>query len=286
MMLLQATPKLLTAPEKGTVKRLKQLTVPTVFFALMLLVSCGPIRETVAPDPTRHTLQETLAGIRQNETSFKSLNARFSGSATIEGSYYSINGTLRIKKDSAIFVSVAPLLGIEIARLLVTPDTVKMVNRIENTFYAGNMEILNRMLGTYLDYHMLEALLTGNDFNHFSARDFHVSTNNGDLILFSRNRHPQNLAEGVRFQNRLVVNSKTYRITENVLHENEAQRNLQVRYLGFSRVDNQLVPREISMIFSDRSGQTSVDLQFSRIVLNEESSFAFNIPGHYREIRF
>ena len=267
------------------VKRLMRFAGFVLFAVLATLVSCSPIREAVTPEPAKHSLHETLSGLKQNETSFTFLNTRFSGSANIEGVDYSISGTLRIKNDSAIFVSVSPLLGIEIARLLVTPDTLKLVNRLDNTFYAGNMEIINKILGTCLDFQMLQALLTGNDFNHFSSSGFNVSEDNGNIVLFTQNRYPLDNTECNHFQHRILLNSQTFRIMENLLHDPESRRSLQVKYHGFSLVDGQYVPQEVSMVFSDTGGQTSVNLRFSRVVLNEERSLVFNIPGHYRQIQ-
>lgn len=281
---MPAIPKITPLQNNSNLKRSKQFITLVFVVVLTILNSCGPIREAVTPDPSRHTLQETLTGMKKNETTFTFLNTRFSGSATIEGVNYNVSGTLRIKNDSAIFVSVAPLLGIEIARLLITPDTVKMVNRLENTFYAGNMELLKRMFGTYLDFEMLQALLVGNDFRHFSSGGFNASQDNGNIVLFSGNRYPANNVGNYRFQHRLVVDSESYRITENLLHERETQRSLQVKYHSFSRFDEQIIPQEISMIFSDAGGQAGVNLRFSRIVLNEERSFAFSVPNHYRQI--
>ncbi len=268
-------------------RKLKRANIAIKCFIIvfmLFLLACGSIREAVVPDPARHVLHETLAGMKQNETVFDFLNTRFSGTASIDGVDYSVGGTIRIKNDSAIFVSVSPLLGIEIARLLITPDTVKMVNRLDNTFYAGNMEILNRMFNTRLDYYMLQALLVGNDFSHFSSRGFSVSGNNGDIILFSGNRRPENSPDNHRFQHRLLLSSETYRIQENLLYEASSQRSLQVRYDGFSHVDGQLVPQELSMIFSGTGGQAGVRLRFSRTVLNQERAILFTIPEHYRQI--
>ena len=283
---MQANQKVATIQNNRNVRRSKPLITLVFLMSLVILGSCRPIREAVIPDPTKRTLQETLAGMRQNETSFTFLSTRFSGSATIDGVNHSVSGTLRIKSDSAIFVSVTPLLGIEIARLLVTPDTVKLVNRLDNTFYAGDMDVLNRMFGTYLDFEMLQALMVGNDFSHFSSDGFKASQENGNVVLFSGNRYPANNRNSHHFQHRLVVNGETYRIIESLLHEKGPQRSLRVKYNGFSRIGDQLIPQEISMVFSDASGQTAVNMRFSRTVLNEERSFAFTIPNHYRQIRF
>lgn len=281
---MQANLKVASMQNTRNVRHSRPSIALVFFISLVILGSCRPIREAVIPDPTRRTLQETLAGMRQNETSFTFLSTRFSGSASIDGVNHNISGTLRIKSDSAIFVSVTPLLGIEIARLLVTPDTVKLVNRLDNTFYAGNMAVLNRMFGTYLDFQMLQSLMVGNDFSHFSSDGFKASQENGNIILFSGNRYPAKNSDNHQFQHRLVINGETYRITENLLHETGPQRSLQVKYNGFSHIGDQLMPQEISMVFSDASGQTAVNLRFSRTVLNEERSFAFTIPNHYRQI--
>ncbi len=263
----------------------KQTNISRLLVTLVIIFhSCSPIREAVVPDPTRHTINETLSGMRENETRFHFLHTRFSGSASIDGTEYSISGTLRIKHDSAIFVSVAPLLGIEIARLLITPDTVKMVNRLENTFYAGNIEVLNRMFNTSVDYYMLQALLVGNDFSHFATTGFNLSHHDDHLVLFSENRSLVGGTASHRFQNRLLLSSDTYRIMENLVYETAAQRSLQVKYHRFSRVDDQVVPEDISLVFSGADGQAGIRLQFSRTVLNEERSMVFTIPGHYREI--
>ncbi len=284
MIFMPATPKIAAFQNISIVSLSKQFIRFIICVVLAALYSCGPIREAVVPDPSRHVLHETLAGMKQNETVFDFLNTRFSGTANIDGVDYSVGGTIRIKNDSAIFVSVSPLLGIEIARLLITPDTVKMVNRLDNTFYAGNMEILNRMFNTHLDYYMLQALLVGNDFSHFSSSGFSVSGHNGDIILLSENRYPENSPDNHRFQHRLLLSSETYRIQENLLYEASSQRSLQVKYDGFSRVDGQLVPQELSMIFSGTGGQAGLRLRFNRTVFNQERAIVFTIPGHYRQI--
>src|SRR6188508_2658119 len=48
-------------------------------------------------------------------------------------SYKDLNVTLRMKKDSIIWVSVNALLGIEAIRAIITPDTVVVANKIDGT---------------------------------------------------------------------------------------------------------------------------------------------------------
>ena len=72
---------------------------------------------------------------------------------------------LRIKKDSAIWMSITPILGIEMARVLITKDSVKIISRVDKEYFIGDFEYINKLFNVDLDYQMLEALLTGNSLD-------------------------------------------------------------------------------------------------------------------------
>ena len=80
--------------------------------------------------------------MQNNQPAFDWMSTRFSGSVLWDGKTHSIAGSMRIRSDSAIYISIAPILGIEIARAIITPDSVKLINRLESTYYSGDMKIL------------------------------------------------------------------------------------------------------------------------------------------------
>ena len=71
------------------------------------------------------------------------------------------------RKDSAIWISVTPVLGIEVARLLVTNDSVKMMNRLNSTYFTGNFKLINKLFNADIDYDMFQSFLVGNDFTYY-----------------------------------------------------------------------------------------------------------------------
>ena len=73
---------------------------------------------------------------------------------------------LRIRKDSVIWMSITSI-GIEAARVIITQDSVKLIDRLKKQYFLGDFKYINQLLGADLDYQMLEALLIGNslDFN-------------------------------------------------------------------------------------------------------------------------
>ncbi len=266
------------------VKRVRKTLGILIVF---LVAACGPVKRVTPPEPDRHAVDQTLAVLRSQETSFDFFSARYSGTANFEGVDYSISGNIRIKNDSAVFISVSPFLGIEIARLLVTPDSVRMINRLDNSYFEGDIQILSNMLNTYVDFYMLQALLVGNDFRHFSNNDLKISNDRGRILLQGSNRKPPLKNEvNVSFQHNLWLNSENYRIEESLLYEPLTRRSLRAVYHSDSRIDGQWVPREISMVFTEPGARVSMNIRYSRTTIDQPQTISFSIPNNYTPLSF
>lgn len=260
-----------------------------LILVMVLLSACGPLRDVVTPvpDPDRLSIEQTLASMRKGETAFDFFATRFSGTASLDGQMMSVSGAIRIKKDSAIYISIAPLLGIEIARLLLTPDTVRMINRLENTYYIGDMGVLNNLLNTHLDFYMLQALLTGNDFSHFSTDDFRLTQDRDMLLLQSRNRRPLSAAHShISFQQNLWLSNENFRVKENLLFEPLSNRSLRAQYQNTWEVDGQTVPRDITLVFTEPGARADLNIRYSRTTIDQPQPLSFSVPAGYTRINF
>ena len=71
-------------------------------------------------------------------------SARVNVDATIDKENRSFNANLRICKDSAIWMSISPALGIEVARVLIDKDSVRFINRLNSTYFKGGFAYLNK----------------------------------------------------------------------------------------------------------------------------------------------
>jgi hypothetical protein len=132
-----------------------KITLLVIIIAIM--GSCRTTRDvTPVSEHLRRSPQSLVAAMHNNHANFEHFSTRFSGSALIDNQNYNVSGNIRIHKDQAILISIAPVLGIEVARALITPDSVKFVNRLEGTYFAGDMSFINNMLNTDLDFYMLQ----------------------------------------------------------------------------------------------------------------------------------
>ena len=77
-------------------------------------------------------------------------------------SYKDLNVTLRMKKDSIIWISVTALLGIEAVRAIITPDTVVLANKIEGTVQYRTFDYLKEVAKLPVDFSILQDIIIGN----------------------------------------------------------------------------------------------------------------------------
>jgi hypothetical protein len=166
----------------------QKLVLLAALIVLFTAHSCRPGRELLPTTPAAMAPSQAIASMHSAQPVYDFFTARFSGTATLDGGPYSVAGTIRIRKDSAIYISVAPILGIEVARLVVTPDTVKFLNRLESTYFEGETRFLGALVNADIDFYMMQSLLTGTDLSNFSADNFRVSTDRNMLLLNSPDR--------------------------------------------------------------------------------------------------
>lgn len=229
--------------------------------------------------------------LKENELRFDRLSAKFSATYTNQGKETSFNGQIRIKKDSLIWITLTPMLGIEAIRLMISVDSVKMINRLNNTWFMGDYDYLNRMLNTNIDYDLLQAFLLGTDLQFYEDGKFRATIDRGQYKLSTGER--QKLKKFVKsghenlkilIQN-IWLNPETFKITQADVKEIRRDNiKLESTYNAFEAVQGQVVPHEMDyIIWADNT--IRVKATFSKFILDGPVQFPFKIPASYRQIR-
>src|SRR5271157_5984788 len=164
-------------------KRLSGNIVLLIGFVLLFFLACNPqkkiIKEPIKVKGADYLIQQ----LKKNEFKFNKLNIKFSVTATFDRKENTFGGSIRIRKDSAIWFSISAF-GLEALRALITTDSIKVLNRIETTYFASDFKLINSMLKTDLDFDMLQSILMGIDFSTYRNDVFKASVD-GDQYLLS-----------------------------------------------------------------------------------------------------
>lgn len=76
-----------------------------------------------------------------------------------------ISGVLRMRRDSAVWISASAMMGMESLRTLITQDSVVMVNRMDQTYLAEPLQQVAEKLQLPATLQETQALLLGKGTN-------------------------------------------------------------------------------------------------------------------------
>ncbi len=192
--------------------------------------------------------------------------------------FQSVNASanIRIKKDSVIWVSVSPAIGIEAFRAMVRKDSAFIIDRINKTYETYSIDSLQNKLNVPISFDVLQAVLIGNLIEERKSEDRVIKSD--DFFILKQN------SEDLVIHN--YVNNKTMKIEKVAIEKNAGINSLEIAYNDFQFVDNWLFPYENKLrVYSNRE-KTSVSkemiIAFNRISVDDKNMrFPFSVPNKY-----
>lgn len=203
-----------------------------------------------------------------------------------------LKANIRNAKDSAIWISVSPLLGIEAARVMFTKDSVKLIDRFNKAYFSGDYAFFADFYKLDFDYDIIQSLLLGNDVKGYDRGELKASVDN--KMYYLRTSHRRKFKKEVlnhRDENRCLfqdiwLDPVMFRINKIKLKEVSNQdRELQVEYRDFSKLLLKQLASEIIVEVIDKE-KINIVIKYSKVTVNEEISFPITIPSGYEPIHF
>ncbi|MGQ0829399.1 MAG: DUF4292 domain-containing protein, partial [Bacteroidota bacterium] len=227
--------------------------------------------------------------LKSNEFRFDRLKAKLSAESMIDSSSYSFTIALRIKKDSIIWMSISKL-GIEVARVLTTKDSVKFFNSLEKKYFKGDYAYVSKLLNTELDYEILQSLLIGNsvEFYHEDEK-IKPGVDNcqytlGTIRKYKLRRVMEKGKELKEPAQSIYLTPGTFKIARILFYEFNPERSFDARFGNYEKVDSaQFFPMQMKYAIRAQKN-VNIDLSYSKTELNEELTFPFRIPENYEQI--
>jgi hypothetical protein len=189
----------------------------------------------------------------------------------------SVNASFVNRKDSIIHISISKI--IELARVVLTPDSVKYIEHLSSTYYSGDYSFLNKMIGFTVNFKMIQAIFIGDDMPDFEPNTF--ITIMGDITIYKSDLR-KNKQINLSVSQEMKTNYQ-HKIIENTIKEIQKKLSLSAKYSDFTTVDKtQLFFQQAEI--SIPSEKLLLNLKLKDIKVNIPSSTAINIPAKYKPI--
>ena len=277
----------------GTPEKNKRMKYVIVGFFILSALSCGTSRKAIKPVAPSDSLQTipvpsvdsaaldsartvaaVFSGIRDKRHDFKTFSSRVKLTYTTpDKSLNDVTAFLRMQKDSVIWVSLNAALGIEALRLLITPDTVKLLDKLNKTIQYRDFLFLQETTRLPVDFFILQDLLIGNPV--FLDSNLQTYSNRDGKILM------QTL--GAIFRNNSIFDQNRLQVDQSHLEDRDtaARRSAQLEYLEYNDINGRSFSGKRKLIVMDKK-QMAIELEFRQAVFDVPLSFPFAVPGNYK----
>ena len=193
-----------------------------------------------------------------------------------------VNGTanIRIKKDSLIWISISPSIGIEASRITITKDTAIVINRIEKEYYVFTYDEISRYFNFRIDYNMIQAILLGNLVK--PAKENTKIAKEGQYFLIKQKSDHLDIQSYILSDNKKI---------ETVLITEDATNNfMTLKYGDYKETGAYLFARNclVNLTYKANKGPvvTSINLQHNKADISDKPlKFPFNIPDKYEAFK-
>ena len=276
---------------------------------LISLFSCSTIKEIKPEVKTEVKLApisrtKLVKLIRDSSLKFESIKLKkLSIKINDNGKINKYKGSMRVIKDSSIWISLNAALGIEAVRLVLTKDSVYFLDRYHKEYYKGGYEFLEDKVGVDLNYTIIQSLLFNNLINYEAQtantkiKKFNSTINDGQYVLKSMRERKLNrkIKQAERRLNKHklfsviyqenFINPETFRV--NKINIKEIYRNwlIDVSYSHFSRNKNKLFPKQVLFDYKSLSSKISVKMNYYGLSFTNKIGLPFRIPSNYESIK-
>lgn len=190
------------------------------------------------------------------------------------GQKQDFTANIRMTRDSAIWIQITAGMGIvNVARIMVTPDSIRMVNYLEKNYMLMPAEDATKLLPATIDFEVLQDLLIGN--------------------VLSRDGVVADVTELPQFWNLQTVDSSmsqqlTYNKADSTLHtlqmlaindkSNVAGR---ILYKDYEMVEAKKFATGRVVNINDNGRTHYLEMNFNNAEFDVPMSYPFSIPSSY-----
>jgi len=186
---------------------------------------------------------------------------------------YDVNAFVRMKKDSIIWISINAILGIEAFRVMITPDTVSVLDKINKTIQYHSFDYLREMVNLPVDFPTLQDLIIGNPVFLDS-----------NIVAYTENENFTSLtALGAFFKNFATFYNPDLLLQRSKLDDVDITRSrtADLTYQDYEDNGNRKFSTKRKISIADKT-KLDIDLEFKKVEFGSTQNYPFSVPAKYK----
>jgi hypothetical protein len=248
-----------------------------VICGLLAMVSCKAKKQLIARKPadsttkTANTLADKLNAIKSTQLNFNTFSGKAHSKLDVNGSKYDVTLNIRMAKGKKIWVSITAIAGIEVARAMITPDSILVINKLQGLYLKKPFSYIYTYTGKQVDYSSIEAILIGNAMPQLLTENAQLKTDSASVMLTGN-------LDNLMYH---LITGLDMRVTETDLTDQTGDMSVTVNNSQFIQAGNRVMPSQINISSTVKTRKFQVGMSYSKEDFDLPLEFPFNIPSSY-----
>jgi phage anti-repressor protein len=252
-----------------------------VFTALVSLSACKTKKGIGSKLPTtsevKNDYSELFISINQQETNYSYLVCKGECEYNDGNNTFNFDIQLEMEKGKFIFIRATYLLGIEVAKMYITPDQIQIVNHLEKTNTVASYNYLKKFSSANLQFENLENLILGNALFNQNLGVTSIDSNVSQYIL-------KTLIEGAT-QQCFYGKNKVAKLEANQLQNAAKNRSFEVKYNKYTVNGTNYYPSELAINIRAEKNLGCV-MKLFNFAYEKKKDPQIRVPASYKTINY
>ena len=267
-------------------------------YILVTLIFLSLYSSNISAQEKHNKLRNTptkrlVKNIIKHYIDYKNISYKITAKFAMEDKKYKLNINCRLIKDSIIWINANHSTGIPVARIIITKDSVKFLNKIKKTYSINSNSTLTKFSDYNLSFNTLQAILTDELINWENNKNIIKAYKNYQSYKDSCSYHLQNLRK--RKLKRIIKKNKTekyivhrltindhYKISSSSFDDYANHQNIKIDYSNYKISENGEIPTIMNLVLRNIDTKITIKLKIRKYKLNKKRlSFPFRIPKSY-----
>ena len=263
-----------------------------VIFLAVVLASCGSTERVKKPRrmASAKKLNVLLDSLHDNEFNCDWLSLKLGVEFKSKKLSDSFKMFIRLRTDSVIWIQ-ATYYAVEVARLYLTPDSVKFLDRQHKEYYVGSYDFFREKYRLDFDFNTLQALIQGNSVGLNESEHMRASVDGPNHLVsnYRQNRIRRAMEKDRRDKMTDIaysvwIDAENYRVSKLSVNDFKQHRSLFATFSDQRELTNSTLPHKAEIQAISQGQQVDITTEYLRVQVNKRVSFPFNIPDKYERI--
>lgn len=225
-------------------------------------------------NPEKERLLADLAPLWQGRINYTTFSGKAKMTYEGKGQSNDFTANFRMRKDSVIWVSISALGGVvNVAKALVTPDSIKAVNYLQKEVYLMKLSDAGKVLPAAIDFATLQDFIVGNALMSSGQPTDATDFGGTWTVQMADTAYIQQLAF-----NKADSTMRTGQLRS--LKENGPA--IIINYGNYSNAAGRRFADSRAINILNNGEQSYLDMNFSNVNFDQQLEYPFSVPSKYK----